>query len=506
MAASESGTLLQMLDEALCIRRGMQQSIPIDTLLPQPSPILSPMSDLNGMEHTVERDSLAVLVERALALANRADWLADFLMKGDASADVAMLTAPVALSAACSADVSDVSMEISSEHLGALDSDVSVAWALVPSFCAAGVSCGAAVTKLRVARGSVVTGEMSIGRYIRDESTAEFLLCKRDTTAPYTISLIYMKHLNSCERERMYIRFDKQKFDDGERHGAVLFSSSLRERRFCPVCSAAPSSGCGCRLPLRKPAHPLDFTTSNMATHAGEFVGQSAFRTLYGPHKGLATMLSRCSVVGGTDASIIVPLTQWAVQARMAEVDPLRCVMPSSLPEITPTSARRNKADSKESTCVLSAFPVGTQQAAGQPFSLSSLTAAGSGNLTLTSGLNPFSGQTWGTFLQCAAPDIEKVGSSSASANDVKTTEIEPTKTKEQEEEEARAARKHRRKLKNREAAARSNKKRKENYENLQQDVLDIREKSARLKERLHALQSENEELKRKVGEQQTAT
>ncbi len=291
-----------------------------------------------------------------------------------------------------------------------------------------------------------------------------------------------------------------------------------------PPVRKEPDAMCSCTLQFVMPRHPLDFSSHcNMESHVGNFLGNSRYSLMFGPLAGLtADMLSRCHVVGGCDKATIKALASWAVQDRLAglgpqkglflpsEMTPSELTLPGASPTCSALDTPRVVGITMPNTCPLGAI----LDVPGADSAECALDLALGGFSDLTDLAAPssvldgdpsapifpfFQGGGSDTSSSRKSCMVLEAGSVPAFANfGISGTAVPAVvQTEELDQEEAdRLARKHRRKLRNREAAARSNKKRKENYENLQKNVLDIRERKEMLLKRLEVLKAENAELK----------
>jgi hypothetical protein len=147
-------------------------------------------------------------------------------------------------------------------------------------------------------------------------------------------SIIYLRHDSSTQRSHLFAACDPELFARGRYAESVVFAESEVQVRFCPVCNASPAAKCGCALPLRVPKSALDFSAflPNCKTHYGSFHSKSnvSFRN------GLAAAFGRAvsSKMGlcsqDSDKSIAQLLQNLAIQDRMERVCPSRTIMPAA--------------------------------------------------------------------------------------------------------------------------------------------------------------------------------
>ncbi len=433
--------------------------------------------------------SAASVLERALSLPNRATWLRDFLFADAPSVDLAMLT-PHSLDAAICANIVQSSMEIAGTQGGAHDSNAVVQWAIIPSFCVGGVTCGVTVAAQQVSSATITASDdanrprdYSLGRFLRDERTSEFVLYRTESDSLKSTtrfnSLIHMSLRKSTGRVRTYMRFRDTVPGQVPESSHVEFMQVSTEQRLCPACNAGPSSNCDCKLASRSPAHPHDFCWSTMANHCGDFNGHAVSTIIRGSRSPItAHMITRCIVRGGMDKAVVAALTNWAIQDRMTAVRPNATAL-NFMPPTTivmnagenPTKVLDEAAQGLRVVCV----PKQQQQQVIKP--------AGVVPLKDTAGTQ-YVPYVQGAGVIDSMPQMNWQVNSLVVSPDNKAEEAE------------KAARKHRRKLRNRMAAARSNLRRKENYENLRRDVTNIRDRKLQLQHKLQLLREENSRLR----------
>lgn len=460
----------------------------LERTIPLPSP---------GSFPTAPAPSAAVVLDRALSLPNRATWLSDFLFADAPSVDLAMLT-PHSLDAAICANIAQSSMEISGTHGGAHDSNAVVQWAIIPSFCIGDITCGITVAAQQVTPTASLSPticdnanlprEYSIGRFLRDERTSEFVLYRSETDpskfGTRFNSLIHMALRKSTGRERTYMRFRDTASGEAPQPSHVEYMQVSTEQRFCPACNSGPSANCDCKLASRSPSHPHDFCWSTMANHCGDFNGHAVSTIISGSRTPItAHMITRCLVRGGSDKSIVAALTNWAINNRMASVRPS-----ASLNFMSPTNLVMNAGETL--TKVLDEAAQGLRVVC-VPKPLSPAIKPAS--------IMPIQDTSTVTRRQYMAYVQGGAGSETVADANWQVNMHGTSLTGKSAEDLEKASRKHRRKLRNRMAAARSNLRRKENYENLQRDVASIRERKVELERKLELLREENSRLRAKI-------
>lgn len=500
------------LDPTLSAVPEQTPSVSTDSMLELPTEMLSstpaPLTAPSQATTTADIETrVSALIDRALSLVERAPWFRDFLFADAPAADVAMLTAPTALAAACYAQVRETSVELSGAHSGALDSAVTVQWALIPAFCAGDVTAGVAVTTVqqRSAHARSPQNQSAHGRFFRDERSGEVLLYRHESNSE--ASIVHMSLSGSTARDRVYLRFRGALHSAPPTAANVAYACATSEHRFCPRCSAPPASGCACTLHGHTPAHPLDFADCRtMSNHCGEFSGRAVASIMRGaPGPSSAHMLTRAVVTGGKDGASVAALAAWAVRARLNAISPATDALlaPPFAPAVAQTSSGVTLLDS--AVLGLSTSPVACGLASSTTSSCG--VSAGSAQSACDPTGDPASHLLMASYVQgggFAARKAADAGCGQAAITRrgvvVETGAVlagGPLGSMEVE----RALRKHQRKLRNRMAAARSNQKRKEKYLNLQRDVSDIRERKTELTRRLEQLQAENGSLRARMSQ-----
>lgn len=95
----------------------------------------------------------------------------------------------------------------------------------------------------------------------RNLVAGEWLVLTRNDADNIT-RLMWIGSLKSTSRERICLTCMSDVFDTGDIERSVLFECSDSEFRVCPLCGAPPGACGGCALPVIRPRHPLDLSTS----------------------------------------------------------------------------------------------------------------------------------------------------------------------------------------------------------------------------------------------------
>lgn len=311
--------------------------------------------------------SLRDVLDNVFSLA-RTEWISDFLFRTDPRADAAMLSAPMQLSHAVTASIM---ISCVCSRGGGLDFDLELNWLAVPSFNVGPITAGVGVEEL-VRGKSFFSGNASELwiRWVRCNVTGK-MLCIAENPAHGFVVVQYFSPLSSTRSSRTFMRFDYNGFKEGIRAGgegwtrrltqSLLVLNHVRQSRFCPTCFASPTAACGCKLATKRPAHPMDFSseTQNMFLHGGDFVGDSELELVKIGVK--IPFDTRSSVSGGREPSVVARLKRWGLQNRLA------LLQPDPLPEVMPGVGRS-----------LQSLGIGDSQCDVNPLEIDSLLALGS--------------------------------------------------------------------------------------------------------------------------------
>lgn len=136
------------------------------------------------------------------------------------------------------------------------------------------------------------------------------------------------------EKLKRKLRTEKGLMNPNDISESLSYLSVTNERRKCPICMASDNGECGCSLPLRRPIHPLDFRNErcNMSLYTGRYEGGSTVRLFNAACPFIITSLATKSVIKGSiDRAVISRLNKFAVQDRMSKlrVNPASLAMPA---------------------------------------------------------------------------------------------------------------------------------------------------------------------------------
>lgn len=180
-------------------------------------------------------------------------------------------------------------------------------------------------------------------RYVREESTGT-LINVHSSAGTGNIQIDYMVHQTTQIRRRAFLVLNNTviqtilqqstpMFDYSPLAQAVILIKTATEYRQCPFCQAPPANVCACKHSFQHPKHPLDFdmTDANMSSHLGTFLGTTAAKhCVNGTMVKEATLGSRIFIKCGLDVHLIERLRRWAVadQLKLVKQDPVKCIMP----------------------------------------------------------------------------------------------------------------------------------------------------------------------------------
>lgn len=331
----------------------------------------------------------------------RPQWVSDFLFTPHIS-PLSVLTAPVNLSAAvsCTADHTNIDCTPprnprSSSPLPPplpktraqtpLDNRTLGTFVFVPAFSVGATSVGFGVQhSVSLPSSANNAGQAANAasshqfhyqhfRYTRDDAGSTMLVVHHDERTD-TIRFHMFDNHTSTKRYRIALvlrrsdfltRLRSQVIPDAV-HCAIsttVHCIATLETRPCVRCNTAAiptpprtesrndatasptspeSSGphhCHCPIRTQVPKHSLDFsgTMLSMAAHTGPYFGiANAYACHGGRQVPVATIASRFSVLGGADRSVIHRFQRWALSDHLQNIknDPLHSVMPFANPDI----------------------------------------------------------------------------------------------------------------------------------------------------------------------------
>lgn len=433
-------------------------------------------------------------LRETLALAGES-WALDFLFNLDASADVGVLTSPSQLQHGTVVDINESIFETAGEYSGLFNMDIFCRWLMVPCFTANDISAEVIVqSEEKISNESFCRcrGNTTTVRMLRSNTTGEMLFSIENPNAD-EISLTSFRIDTKASRKRIFIRgkrdvflqavLDPKGIDYRKMAQSLQVSDVTREFGRCAECAAAaPGLGCFCRVEFKRPKHPLDFATSrtNMECHAGRFSGSVNFNLL---EKGVANtsamLASTINVEAREELGLVELLADMGIKNRMlaGAVVPRSVAKPSVDGDVGLSFVQPGTVTSVHFDSAIRSFD--GFGAFGEPFG-SILGSSSSGRDVESSLTVPDSG-----VLR-----IEPVPTRS----DV----LVPTDDSVQEKEIA--DRELKRKMRNREAAARSNARRKQRNDARKANLAAIRKRKCELERRESELKQENARLLKLVN------
>lgn len=292
---------------------------------PEPDPPTGPAMPLPSDE------SLPALWRRLFRPA-LIDWVHDFLFQTDSTTLASILAAPLQAAHA-------LAMSVDAAQLGPTagpPEQTSFAWVLLPAFSVAGVSVG-----LVVEGAPVHPGPWRLARYVRCDESGD-TLCLGDA-GDGTIEVDMLHHHSPSRSTRAYFQFTASAraslvssrggiIDACALRASLDQSMVLRETRACAVC-AGPPGACDCTFQFALPAHPLDFrhTATNTRPMLGAFCGAGELATFRAGVRVSAdavatTVVARSGAPPGAPARMLA----WAVQKCLAtgSANPRALVVP----------------------------------------------------------------------------------------------------------------------------------------------------------------------------------
>lgn len=185
------------------------------------------------------------------------------------------------------------------------------------------------------------SGSHSVGRFVRDERSGEFLVLSTSYTPGHepdgTMTLLHSEYVSDRERKQTFLRSDPNASDTNlsvgnveaqmsrnlSRNAVVLNITS--QKRSCPKCN---SVNCGCGPSFVHgdgvPAKTMDFRSfpGSSARYAGEYIGMTSFFWRIAPgcefHNIVAPLSSLVGSISGKDVhDTLSRLREASIQNRM---------------------------------------------------------------------------------------------------------------------------------------------------------------------------------------------
>lgn len=332
-------------------------------------------------------------------------------------------------------------------------------------------------------------------RFVRDDASG-LLIHVYDSPEDGLIKIDYMALQTARRRRRVYVSIRRadvlemacsSSFSiDGLMRAAVVVQS-IDELRRCPLCRGAANGSCECRYVITPPKHPLDFySMHNFGVHHGFFLG-SVSSVLFkdGADVMTAQLSSALDVECSTDFDLIQQLSRWAISDKLKDVtiDPLSVMM--SVGDNADFYEGNNKKSNQ--TGNTDSYSVNTSAYDGS-IALEMVVDEAIREPAVIQEVIPEDGE-------CSSIDLLTNGDAQTEmdkfANSVKHDE---KAEQGDEDKEQRAALRRQR---NREAATRSNMKRKLKNDRLKSDLQESRGRAAELRARELVLREENIRLRR---------
>lgn len=223
-------------------------------------------------------------------------WARDFLLNGDASTDLAALASP-----------SQVQYAVGIEHNASIldptfasswaNNDLHVSVVSIPAFSVGTLSAEFMLpverTSSNPAWGAHHTASI-FARILRCDSTGDLLIATDDATSD-VVTLKHFQAAGQTARTHTWLRMRRsvlrravlgRSFVDTEGiEDALVVLCEAREFRPCPTCGAPPAAAqCNCTVLARRAAHPLDFRhcRASLNMHVDMFAGAGCVRLMKG--------------------------------------------------------------------------------------------------------------------------------------------------------------------------------------------------------------------------------
>lgn len=288
------------------------------------------------------------ILDEAFSLC-RIPFVHDFMFTTDPVADISILTSPIQMQHAITARISMTGTENSSKFGHAFDYCNDFFFYTVPAFSIECMTVGFSMqqpikggynedaSRLDCIQTCVMQGPLNgngvqCSRYVRDDENGMFVILAENNNTGLT-ELECMKQQTTRKRKRICARFRTERLrrnlqtNRGILHAqemsrSLSLLSVAYERRSCPLCYAIDGGECkDCTLPFRRPAHSLDFRNErrNMSLHTGLYEGGSTMRLFNMDQLPyILTELSTTSVIKGSlNHEFISKMNQFAVMDRM---------------------------------------------------------------------------------------------------------------------------------------------------------------------------------------------
>lgn len=478
------------------------------------------------MQPAIDAPSAAAL-DDVLALA-RVPWVRGHLLRDDAGAELGALCAPAALDAAWAARVHLAAATAASPRERVLTA------MLVPAAAAGSVTAGAAVLHYE-------NGHTAVGRFARDDSDGALVLLER-RGAHVDVSALAHDGATRTRRARARFRtgstFRAALFGDRSAASAALTRVDISvESRACPMCRRRAERPCACRLAFISPIHATDFTPfrANMHALVGAYAGRAV--RLYPGAAPAADFETQTSVSPASEPALIARLAHLAVQsllvtptapvAPVLSPDAYTASLPTQVDSVDCSPKQLTFAESVESIIQQTMHP-NTAQHVPAPMPADPLAAFLTETQSLPAMLPPVHtspvselvdaapkwNYNWQPHHLSANPENSACATTQSPTTSTVSTVSTPTSQPSTGRKPARRARRTTKKVlteemlrerearrqlrifKNRQAAARSNLRRKLQNDRLKKALAEVRGRALQLRDRHMVLREENLRLK----------
>ena len=257
---------------------------------------------------------------------------------------------------------------------------VSTHWLLVPACVLGKVSVGVVVERVEVRSSESQQMEVTtrLVRYARSDETGDTLCISEDTTSG-TVEVEHVRILSARRSRRVYARFTSNallshlrsargsaSISDSRLRASLTHALVLSEARACGVCGA---TNCSCSYAFATPAHVLDcaYTARNTLPLLGDFRGtgiSSAFDN--GNEVSRADVATFLATRSGAPPGTTEKLLFWAVQhclssARLSPLEFERPLLlsPDTIPEapLPPTQPATAQSHGRRPAAVAATKP-----------------------------------------------------------------------------------------------------------------------------------------------------
>ena len=466
----------------------------------------------------------------------RTQFVHDFVFTSDLVADISILTAPVQIEHGVAARITICGVETESRFAHVFDYSTDFYFAAIPAFSVGGVTVGFCTKQTARDPSHAMLHEppmeasrrVECHRYVRDDNKGLFVLLSEDNDKKI-IEIDCMSHQSSRKRTRVCARFNNEilKANLRSEHGplsidnlthGLTYLNVCEEIRPCPVCQLANETVCDCVLPFKRPIHPLDFRSEkvNMGLHTGRYQGTSKLKLYKDGNPFIFTNLNTRSIIKGSlDKLLISRLNKYAVEDRMSRlnVNPFALMMPKTNAicqvdkyneTVDPIAELLGQDTSKTRYMENCDITLPETTILDRSAIMDTSTETALENVLIPVSQSGFNASAFLSAMTVFPPN--SVLSDKSSVNLInkdinKNGEMCERTTEEEEEEEKMVLTEKERKLeqrkqRNREAAAKSNIKRKERNEALRRDLKEVHQKALELRGIEKRLREENVRLR----------